>query len=575
MTSLRICCIAWLILCGQLSPAQDAPAVALETIKIPMRDGVLLSTDIYRLPKIERAPVLLLRTPYNKTSIKAAAERFAAAGYIAVVQDCRGKHASEGTFIPYNNEGQDGFDAIEWIRGQPWCNGRIGMWGSSYVGATQWLAAVERPPGLMTIAPTATYSSFYRNLYLGGAVRLSLITRWASGQAPRPEGAVVTPDWNRTIRHLPLSDIDREIGWPIPWLSAMLTHPSPDGYWKRLDLTDEITELELPILHIVGVYDFFSRESVNNYVRMQDKAKDPHTRRKQQLILGPWDHGTVGKSKVGEIDFGKEAEVDVLNEQVAWFNRFLKEDPAVVATKFPAVRYFSMGDNTWHEADRWPPNADEPVSFYLHSQGKANSADGNGHIDRSPPKADEPADSFRADPGDPTPACPVTESRSLFDAVWGPVDQRPIEARQDVLVYTSAPLEKPLTFAGDAKMELFVSADTPDADWVARLVDVHPDGFAQNLAVGILRGRFRESEHKPIPLSPGDVYRMEIDLGPVAAQLQPGHRLRVDISGAYFPLFDRNPNTGEGPFGKKTQIATETVHHSTARMSRLLLPCLP
>src|SRR5262249_21340081 len=156
-------------------------------------------------------------------------------------------------------------------------------------------------PGLVTIVPTATFSSFYRNLYLGGAVRLSLITRWASSQSVKPEQAVLTSDWNSTIRFLPLSDIDREIGWSIPWPAGMLPHPTPNGYWKRLDMTDDITDLELPILHVVGVYDFFSRESVNNFVRMQQHAKDPATRRRQQLILGPWDHGTIGKSKVGEV----------------------------------------------------------------------------------------------------------------------------------------------------------------------------------------------------------------------------------------------------------------------------------
>jgi putative CocE/NonD family hydrolase len=180
---------------------------------------------------------------------------------------------------------------------------------------------------------------------------------------------------------------------------------------------------------------------------------------------------------------------------------------------------------------------------------------------------------FHADPDNPTPACPDTIP--VIEATWAPVDQRSIEARDDVLVYTTAPLEQPLTFAGDAQMELFVNADTPDADWVVRLVDVHPDGFSQNLAVGIQRGRFRDSELKPSPLKSGGTYRLLIDLGPIAARLDKGHRLRIDISGAYFPLFDRNPNTGEGPFGSRSQIAHETVQHSPTASSRLLLPCTP
>ncbi len=553
--------------------AADASSIARETVMVPLRDGVRLATDIYRAPDVTRAPVLLMRLPYNKQGGRSAAERFAAAGYIAVVQDCRGRYESEGAFVPYDHEGQDGFDTCEWIMRQPWCNGRIGMWGASYVGATQWQAAVEHPPGLVAITPTATFSSFYRNLYLGGAVRLLLITRWAATQSVKPDGATMTGDWNRTLKFLPLSDLDRDIGWPIPWLAGMLTHPSPNGYWKRLDMTDEITDLELPIQHTVGVYDFFARESVNNFVRMQQQAKNPQIRRQQQLILGPWDHGTIGKAKVGQLDFGPNAELDALGENLIWFNRFVKQDPAAVSQPFPAVRYFSMGDNTWCEAETWPPHTAPAKSFYLHSQGHANSSQGDGRIDLAPPSADEPPDTFQADPDNPAPACPDTIP--IVEATWAPVDQRTIETRDDVLVYTTAPLEQPVAFAGDAQMELFVSADTPDADWVVRLVDVHPNGFSQNLAVGIQRGRFRDSDRDPSPLKPGQTYRLLIDLGPIAVRLDKGHRLRIDISGAYFPLFDRNPNTGEGPFGSRSQIAREAVHHSPATPSRLLLPCTP
>ncbi len=386
--------------------------------------------------------------------------------------------------------------------------------------------------------------------------------------------------WSQTIGtapsdFLPLSEIDREIGWSIPWLSGMLTHTTPNGYWKRLDLTEDITELDMPIQHLVGVYDFFSRESVDNFVRMQQHAKNPEVRRQQQLILGPWDHGTIGKSKVGEVDFGPEAELDALGENLAWFNRVLKPDAQVVTNRGPAVRYFSIGDNRWHQADHWPPFQGPPVSFYLRSQGHANTSQGDGLLDRNPAMNDETADTFRADPDDPTPACPITPSRSLFDATWAPVDQRPLEEREDVLVYATAPLEQPLRFAGDVKIELFVSADTLDADWVAKLIDVHPDGFSQNLAVGIQRASFRNNERSPTPIQPGEIYRLLIDLGPIAAKLDSKHKLRVDICGAYFPLFDRNKNTGEGPFGRRTQIANEKVHHGLKYPSRLLLPSVP
>jgi hypothetical protein len=209
---------------------------------------------------------------------------------------------------------------------------------------------------LVTIATTATWSSFYRNLYLGGAVRISLIAGWASGNSQRPEGASVTANWRRTLLHLPLNEVDREVGWSIPWLKGMLTHPRHDGYWRRVELTEEIVDLELPMQHIVGYYDFFSRESVSNFERMQKHARDPQTRRRQRLILGPWDHGTIGQARVGEVDFGPSAVMDAAGENLKWFDRFLKEDggPTTRDVEVP-VKYFSVGDNVWHASATWPP----------------------------------------------------------------------------------------------------------------------------------------------------------------------------------------------------------------------------
>ena len=568
--SISLCLI---LIASRFAAADDVQQIVRKTVAVPMRDGVLLATDIYRKPTVQRAPVLLMRTPYNKQRAKSAAERFAAAGFITVVQDCRGRFESAGDFIPYNSEGQDGYDAIEWLGRQPWCNGRIGMWGASYVGATQWQAAVEKPPGLVTMAPTATWSSFYRNLYLGGAVRLSLIAGWAAGNSTRPDNASLTTDWRRTLMHLPLSEVDQQVGWSIPWLKGMLTHPQLDGYWKRVELTEDIVDLALPMQHIVGYYDFFSRESVGNFRRMREEAHDPDTRQRQQLILGPWDHGTIGRAQVGEVDFGPQAVLDRTAENLKWFNRYLKNSGRNAGNVIVPVKYFSMGDNVWHGTSTWPPPRFEATDFYLHSNGRANTAGGDGTLDRKPPTKQETGDSFRADPDDPTPACPVTASRPLMAATWAPVDQRPLEQRQDVLVYTSAAFTRPLTFAGNAQAKLFVSANTADADWVVKLIDVRPDGFAQNLAVGILRGSFRDSETRATLLEPGKVYEITVDLGPVAARIGKGHRLRVDVCGAYFPLFDRNPNTGEGPFSNRKAVATEFVYHDQVRMSRIILPC--
>jgi putative CocE/NonD family hydrolase len=550
----------------------SAAQVHVETTSVPMRDGIRLATDIYRDDSVANAPVVLMRTPYDRTKAKGSAERFTKAGYVAVIQDCRGTRASEGVMAPYNNEGQDGYDTIEWITRQPWCSGRVGMTGGSYVGAVQWQAAAEHPPGLAAIAPQATWSSFYRNIYLGGAVRLSLIAGWIAGNTAKPEGARPA-DMNVALMRLPLSEVDDAIGWPMPWLDAFLTHPEPNGFWTRLDLTSRLPDLTLPALHVVGYYDFFSRESVGNFMIMQNQARDSTTRKQQRLILGPWDHGSVGKTKVAEVDFGPEAAVDTMALQLDWFDRHLKQDDAARSKAFPPVRFFSKGDNAWHDAQSWPPEGFTATSFHLRSDGKANTSKGRGRLSPEAPTSAEPADSFRADPSNPVPACPITDVRPVKGAVWGPVDQSANEGRDDVLVYTSDELKEPLSFAGNIEAKLHVSADTPDADWAVKLVDVRPDGFAQNLATGILRGRYRESLLAPKPLKPGEVVEVTVDLGPCAATLAKGHRLRVDICGSLFPLYDRNPNTGEGPFGSRTAVSTESVHHKPGALSRIVLPC--
>ena len=551
-----------------------ADEIRMETVSVTMRDGIRLATDVYRSDKLTHAPVVLIRTPYDRTRQKDAAEKWVRAGYVFVAQDCRGTRASEGVLAPYNNEGQDGFDTLEWITRQPWCNGRIGMVGGSYVGAVQWQAAVESPPGLVVIAPQATWSSFYRNLYLGGAVRLALISGWLAGNTPKPEG-VTAADMDQALFRLPLSDVDEAIGWPMPWLDAYLTHPQPDGFWTRLDLTRKLPDLQLPVLHVVGYYDFFSRESVDNFVLMQTTAKDTATRQQQQLILGPWDHGTIGRAQVAEMDFGPAAALDVNQNQLEWFDRFLKQDPAAARRPFSPVRYFSMGDNRWVDAQSWPPAGNQPTSWYLHSDGHANTRSGTGLLLTTPPATKQPADLFRADPQNPVPASPVTAQRPLEAAVWGPVDNAPLEDRDDVLVYRTAPLQEPLAFAGNPQVQLFVSADTVDADWVVKLIDVHPDGRAFNLATGLQRARYRKSLQQPELLQPNEICELTIDLGPCAASIAAGHRLQIDICGSLFPLFDRNPNTAAGIFGHQTAVSNEQVHHSPETLSRLILPVIP
>jgi len=544
-----------------------------KTLMVAMRDGIELSTDIYLDASTNNQPVILIRTPYNKAGLANIAVQFNQSGYVLVVQDCRGRFESAGIFIAYNNEGQDGFDTIEWITKQSWSNGKVGMWGASYFGATQWQAAAEKPTGLKVITPTATWTEFYGNIYQGGAVRLSMLTTWAARMSQPPEAQLPT-DWSRIFKTLPLSAVDDEIGWSIPWFENMLTHPKPDGYWRRLALSKEVIELDLAVQHAVGYYDFFSREAVRSFNLMHQDAIHEHVRNKQQLILGPWDHGSIGRSKVGDWDFGETAVWDRTTANIQWLDRYLKPHKSNSLEKWSPVRYFSMGDNHWFEADTWPPKNAVNKSFFLHSDGDANTISSSGKISPSRPPRHQQPDSFISDPANPTPAYPSDDIRSIDGVSWGPVDQRTIGSRDDVLVYSSGVLNKSVRFAGNPSAKLFVSASTVDADWVVKLVDVHPNGFAQNLAVGVLRGRFRDSLLQPKLLEPGKVYQIEVDLGPVAATIQKGHEFRVDISGAYFPLFDRNPNTGKGPYDGSSIKSTEQVYHTRSRPSAIVLPII-
>jgi putative CocE/NonD family hydrolase len=443
------------------------------------------------------------------------------------------------------------------------------MWGASYVGAVQWQAAAENAPGLAVLAPTATWTSFYRNIYLGGVARLALISQAAASLFGPPTGSSPPIDWGATLLRLPLSEMDGSIGWTIPWLSGILAHNRPDGYWKRLDLTKETEQLDIPAQHVVGYYDFFSREVVASFQRLR-KGAGVH-RTNQQLILGPWDHGTIGKTKVGDVDFGGQAQLDLAQENLLWFNRFLKGSPKEA---FHPVRYFSMGENRWRTAQTWPPSGAVSTSFYFHSEGHANTRDGDGRLNRTAPSGDERPDVFVSDPSDPVPSVPRTATRTGTPVIWGPVNQDAGPDRKDVLKYTSAALKEPLTFAGPIRAQIHSSTDTLDADWAVKLVDVQPGGFARNLALGILRGSFRDGELKHTPLTPGKVYSIEVDLGHVAARLDRNHRLRVEVSGSHFPLFDRNTNTGEGPTGSRTVISHQKILHSRKYPSRIIMPII-
>ena len=534
-----------------------AKAAEKKTVLVTMRDGVRLATDVYGAEAGGRKPVLLMRTPYNKNGAAAVAGMFAGAGYAVVAQDCRGRYGSEGKYEPYLHDGEDGPDTLQWIRRQPWCNNRIGMWGASHPGAVEWQAAAH-DGGLAALAPTATFTSLYKACYRGGALRLAFVAGAGVSINPPPDGQTPPDEAGKHLFYLPVSDLDRHLGWPLPWLAGVLQHPTPDSYWRPYDSAAALDRLTIPALHVDGYYDLFCRDVVESFQRL---SANPRNRGKQRLVLGPWEHTSLGKSKVGALDFGPEAVLDLSALYLKWFDQQVKQPPAAAGE--PAVRYFSIGDNAWHTADSWPPRDARETGVYLGKDRK---------LEWTPPAGGETADSFRSDPDDPVPVNPPGSAKASRAALWRPGDQSAIEERADVLVYTSAALSKPMRFAGPLAAELWVRTNTPDADWTVKLVDAGADGFALGLAEGVMRLSYRTSETSPSAAEPGKLYRIRVDLGHAAARIAAGHRLRVEVAGSCFPLYDRNTHTKEGPGSPRAVVAVQQVVHGAQTPSRLILP---
>ncbi len=563
---------ALLFMLGIAALADGKASAPKETVMVPMRDGIRLATDIRGADPAKAKPVLLLRTPYNKNNAEPTASRYADAGYVSIVQDTRGAFASEGRYVHHNNDEQDGFDTLEWISRQPWSNGRVGMWGSSHPGAVQWLAAAERPYGLAVLTPTAASPSLYRTAYSGGALRLALI----GGAGPLintpPDGKKAPADLTSAFFTMPLADLDLAIGWPMPWLRAMVTHPWLDGFWNRQDVTKRVEGLDLPAQHIAGVFDFLGRETVASFQRLRKRSATARARANQQLILGPWDHSTIGRTMVAGVDFSTAAQLDVVGENLKWFDRFLKPGPAV--PDFPRVRYFVMGRNEWRTADDWPPPGVSETALYLHSGGHANTRRGDGLLAAKAATREEPPDRLESNPRDPVPAEPPGGDPPPRSSQFRPVNRATLEDRADVLVYSTPPQAREVIVAGTPRAELWVSVDAPDADFALKLVDVAPDGVARPMAEGFLRLTHRESDERPSPVELGKVYRIDIELGHTAFALKPGHALRMEIAGSCFPTYDRNPHTGQGPFSTTERPSTQFLHHAPGRPSRVVLPLL-
>jgi putative CocE/NonD family hydrolase len=541
-------------------------------LMVPMRDGVRLSTDVYRPVGEGPFPVILIRTPYGGTSTPATVatySSYARRGYVVVSQDVRGRFDSEGGWYPYINEINDGDDMQQWAGTQPWSNGSVGMLGGSYLASAQWLPARMGNPHLKAIVPAVTPFNYYHDVaFVGGALSLSSRVGWAIGVGGRT-GQTTPTGWEEKLRHLPLITMDRHLGWDLPHWQDWVRRPSYDAYWQVIDNEAQIPNISAAVFNIGGWYDIFLKGTLASYTGMIKGAKTETARRGQKLLIGPWPHGW-NRQKTGELDFGPEAVIDGDEIQLRWLDYWLKGEKNGVLDE-PPVRLFVMGENKWRGEREWPLARTRFTKYYFHSRGSAKTLDGNGTLSTQLPGA-EPADTFVYDPDRPVP----TVGGSNMTIPAGPVDQRGVEGREDVLVFTSAPLESDLEVTGPINVTLYAASDAKDTDFTAKLVDVHPDGRAYNLQDGIIRARYRESASQPTLIEPGKVYQYAIDLWATSNLFKRGHRIRVDISSSNFPRFDRNPNTGDA-FGvdAKLQKATQTIHHDERYPSHITLPVIP
>lgn len=569
--------------------AADQFAVTYErNVAVKMRDGVTLRADVYRPTADGKFPVLLQRTPYDKNNGVEFGLKAAAQGYVVIFEDVRGRYASEGEWYTFKNEPNDGYDTVEWAAALPYSNGKVGMFGGSYVGATQMLAAIAHPPHLAGICPVVTASNYHANwTYQGGALVQWFDESWTSGLAMNTfdrtvgrSGNAMNGIWKLplteyplfTFQH-PLEDVTSSASL-APYFIDWLAHPSYDDYWKRVSIEEHFGDITVPALHVGAWYDLFLGGSLRNYEGIRDHGGSDEARKGQRLLVIIGGHSGGGR-KIGEVDFGPEAEKWNENEAtLEWYDFLFKGVQNRWASGKP-VKIFVMGANQWRDEDDWPLARAVSTRYFLHSAGKANSLRGNGTLSTTAP-AREAADEYVYDPSNPAPTVGGPLCCDGGHLAPGPRDQRAVEAREDVLVYSTPPLTQDVEVTGPVSVELYAKSSAVDTDFTGKLIDVGPDGFAQNMTEGILRARYRDSQETPSLMNPDQVYKFTIDLWATSNVFRKGHVMRLEISSSNFPRFDTNLNTGEDSrLAQRPVAATNTVLHDAQHPSALVLAVVP
>ncbi|GCE31497.1 X-Pro dipeptidyl-peptidase [Dictyobacter alpinus] len=582
---------------------QQADYSKEHNIMVPMRDGVRLATDVYRPKQDGQWPVLLTRVPYSKDvrvgedrakylflEMDLDLTRAIQAGYVVVIQDTRGTFASEGEFVPFRDEANDGVDTIAWIASQPWSTGQVGMFGVSYQGQTQWQAASQQPEALRAIAPCQAPESHVFPAYEKGAFQLSIVLGWtlthdlagnieqliSQGQFTQEKMLeIITPIRNldQWYQHIPLTSV------PLPEEKAAnyldwLRRPPYDQYWHQMDAEQIYERIQIPMLIIAGWNDYFLNKDLAHYQAMKRHGGSELARQQTRIVIGPWSHGYF-TGTFPERNYGPAASaeaVDLTGIQLRWFDRWLKGIDTQHEQEAP-ILLFVMGLDEWRTEAEWPLPDTHYRRFYLHSAGHANSSAGDGLLSSEQP-GDEPEDNYQYDPHHPVPS----KGGSIYllgDDV--PFEQSQLEERADVLCYTTPILEQAVEVTGPIELVLSVASSVPDTDFTGKLVDVYPDGRAIHLTDGILRARYREAIDKPTMMEPEQIYQLQIDLGATCNLFKADHRIRLEVSSSNFPVFDRNTNTGGDLINEHAEdfkIAANRIYHNSSHPSYLVLPLI-
>jgi putative CocE/NonD family hydrolase len=544
-------------------PTSDQQLTRRFNVRIPMRDGITLAADLV-LPNQLPAPAVVMRTPYGRGGERPTerADAFAKGGYAAVWVDVRGRGDSDGIFQPYRNDGLDGVDVIAWAAAQDWCDGAVATFGGSYPGMIQWLTALQQPPELAAMIVLVTPSDPFVEDPTGlpGPMHIHWF-RMTDGRALQYTEAV---DWMEVYRSRPHIGLDEAAGFSSALWREECRHQTLDDWWEPLRYQHRIAEVDVPVLHISGWYDDEEIGTPANFAAMTAAGRSG-----QRLLMGPWGHQVNAGRQFGELDFGHDSVVDL--EGV--MNAFLDETVRGRAPAEPAApaRVFLMGANEWLDLAAWPPPHGVQRALYLDSGGRANSRLGDGRLSDEPAAAGSPSDEWLHDPSRPVPFITPASSAQL----GGPDDYSGVETRGDVLVYTSEKLTEPLDVLGPVRLVVHVATSAADTDITAKLVDVHPNGFAQRLCDGLVRLRYRGGHERVMPVEPATVYEVEVVMWDTAQRFLPGHRIRLEVASSAHPKFSPNLGTG-GDEAEETEgvFARNELHHDPDHPSRLVLSAL-